>query len=64
MRGASASRNLPWDVNTFAIVAACSSVAKGVIMKFRMLLDWYRILRTHHQWTVFQAVRYAMWLAR
>jgi hypothetical protein len=28
------------------------------------ILDWYRILRTHHQWTAFQAIRYALWLAR
>jgi hypothetical protein len=28
------------------------------------ILDWYRILRTHHQWTMFQAIRYALWLAR
>jgi hypothetical protein len=26
--------------------------------------DWYRILRAHHQWTMFQAIRYALWLAR
>ncbi len=28
------------------------------------LIGWYRILRAHHQWTVFQAIRYALWLAR
>ena len=28
------------------------------------LLGWYHILRTHHQWTVFQAIRYALWLTR
>ncbi len=28
------------------------------------ILDWYRILRLHHQWTVFPAMRYALWLAR
>ena len=27
-------------------------------------LEWYRILLTHHQWTMFQAIRYALWLAR
>jgi hypothetical protein len=26
--------------------------------------DWYRILRVHHQWTMFQAIRYMLWLAR
>jgi len=33
-------------------------------MKSHSLLDWYRILRTHHAWTVFQVIRYALWLAR
>lgn len=28
------------------------------------LLDWYRILRTQHHWTVFQAIRLALWLSR
>ena len=34
------------------------------IMKSPSLFDWYFILRVHHQWTVFQAIRYALWLAR
>jgi hypothetical protein len=33
-------------------------------MKLLSMLGWYRILRLQHQWTVFQAVRYALWLAR
>lgn len=33
-------------------------------MKIPSFLDWYRILRVHHGWTVFQAIRYALWLAR
>jgi alkylated DNA nucleotide flippase Atl1 len=28
------------------------------------VLDWYRILRAHHQWTIFQAIRFALWLSR
>ena len=28
------------------------------------ILDWYRILRAHHQWTIFQSIRYALWLTR
>lgn len=28
------------------------------------LLEWCRILRAHHQWTMFQAIRYALWLTR
>jgi hypothetical protein len=27
-------------------------------------LEWYRILRAHHQLAMFQAIRYALWLAR
>ena len=37
---------------------------KEAIMKTPSILDWYRILRAHHTWTVFQAVRYALWLTR
>ncbi len=33
-------------------------------MKPHFVIDWYRILRVHHQLTVFQAIRYALWLAR
>jgi hypothetical protein len=28
------------------------------------VLGWYRILRAHYAFTAFQAVRYALWLAR
>jgi hypothetical protein len=41
-----------------------SNLTKGAIMKTPSVLGWYRILRAHHAWTVFQAVRYALWLAR
>jgi hypothetical protein len=33
-------------------------------MKSPSFFDWYHILRAHHQWTVFQAIRYALWLVR
>jgi len=33
-------------------------------MKRQSIREWYVILRTHHQWTIFQAIRYALWLAR
>ena len=32
-------------------------------MKPLSILEWYRILRAHHQWTMFQSIRYALWLA-
>jgi len=27
-------------------------------------LGWYRILRVHYQWPLFEAIRFALWLAR
>jgi len=33
-------------------------------MKRLSLLEWYRVLRVGHQWTMFQAIRFAFWLAR
>jgi hypothetical protein len=27
------------------------------------ILGWYRILRGQHRWTIFQSIRYALWLA-
>ena len=37
---------------------------RSAIMNSPSLFDWYYILRAHHQWTMFQAIRYALWLAR
>jgi hypothetical protein len=34
------------------------------IKKTPSVLGWYRILRAHYAFTAFQAVRYALWLAR
>lgn len=28
------------------------------------VLSWYRILRTHYQWPLFEAIRYALLLSR
>ena len=33
-------------------------------MKRISILEWYRTLRVHHEWTIFQAIRFALWLAR
>ena len=39
--------------------------AQGLVdMKTPTRLQWYQILRQRHQFTVFQAVRGALWLAR
>jgi len=27
------------------------------------MFHWYRVLRVHHQFTIFQAIRGALWLA-
>lgn len=28
------------------------------------VLGWYRILRAHYQWPLFEAIRYALWLSQ
>jgi len=28
------------------------------------MLEWYRILRVHYHFTMFQAIQYALWLTR
>lgn len=33
-------------------------------MKLLSVSQWYRILRAHHRWTVFESIRYALWLVR
>jgi len=35
-----------------------------LIMKSLTFIQWYRILRAHHQWTVFRSMQYALWLMR
>ena len=33
-------------------------------MKWKSIIEWYRILRGQCQWPVFEAIRYALWLSR
>jgi hypothetical protein len=33
-------------------------------MKTQTIFQWYQILRKHHRFTMFHAVRGALWLAR
>jgi len=33
-------------------------------MKTPTIFQWYQILCQHYQFTVFQALRFALWLAR
>jgi len=37
---------------------------RSATMKPTSILDWYRILRVHHQWTIFRSIQFALWLAR
>jgi hypothetical protein len=37
---------------------------REAIMNPRSVLDWYRVLRSHYHWTTFEAIRFALWLAR
>lgn len=37
---------------------------RSIAMKQPSFLDLLRALRTRHHWTLFQAVRYALWLTR
>jgi hypothetical protein len=40
------------------------SLGEVAVMKTPTIFQWYQILRRHYQFTVFQAVRSALWLAR
>jgi hypothetical protein len=40
------------------------SLLERLDMKRVSILEWYRILRVQHEWTIFQAIRFALWLAR
>jgi hypothetical protein len=33
-------------------------------MRSQSFAEWYRILRVHYHWPLFEAIRYALWLAR
>jgi hypothetical protein len=37
---------------------------RGTTMKLPSIAGWYRILRAHYRFPLFQAIRYALWLAR
>lgn len=38
--------------------------SKAEKLKRLSILEWYQVLRAHHHWTIFQAIRFALWLAR
>ena len=33
-------------------------------MNRQSFVSWYQILRVHYRWPLFEAIRYALWLAR
>jgi hypothetical protein len=33
-------------------------------MKSQSFVTWYHILRIHYHWTIFESIRWALWLAR
>jgi hypothetical protein len=33
-------------------------------MNRQSILSWYCVLRVHYRWPLFEAIRYALWLAR
>ena len=41
-----------------------SRAVRTTTMKRLSIAEWYRIFRAHHHWAIFQAIRYALWLAR
>ena len=51
------------SLNTESRIVRQRSVRNKTVEQLT-ILDWYRILRAHHQWTIFQAIRFALWLSR
>jgi hypothetical protein len=50
-----------WLVKTETPKAA--SLLERIDVKRVSILKWYRVLRVQHEWTIFQAIRFALWLA-
>jgi len=38
--------------------------ARAENVKRPSFIGWYRILRGHHHWAIFEAIRYSLWLFR
>lgn len=51
------------EVQTFFAIHS-DEEPKGGSMKQPSILGWYRMLRAHYHWPLFQAIRFALWLAR
>jgi hypothetical protein len=35
-----------------------------VMKRVTTAIQWYRILRAHYQWPLFESIRFALWLGR
>ena len=44
--------------------AGTNDIATAKTLKRLSILKWYRILRAHYHWPLFEAIRYALWLSR
>ena len=38
--------------------------SRSARIKWRSVRIWFRILRAHYRWPLFEAIRYALWLSR
>jgi hypothetical protein len=45
-------------------VQKARSLLEKIELKRASILKWYRILRVQHEWKIFEAIRFALWLAR
>jgi len=43
---------------------AGTNVRRELTVKPVSILQWYQILRLHYHWTIFEALRFALWLTR
>lgn len=58
---------VPFQLTTASATAGSRSAEhdeSAAEKKPASFLNLYRFLRAHHQWTLFHAVRYALWLTR
>src|SRR5215471_11234080 len=59
-----------WKKNTPSRdVWACSVAVKSVtereiVMKPLSIIEWYQVCVQHYHWTMFETIRYVLWLAR
>ena len=44
--------------------ASTNDIAAATTVKRLSILKWYRILRIHYHFPLFQAIRYSLWLSR